>query len=871
MTEPVPAKPAPQIIAGGAGAVAAGANSGVIATGDDATITQINQVTQIAQQIRLPEAATRPVADVPAPAGTINVPAAGQVFLGRREELDVLAATLENGPGGVVVAAVHGLGGVGKSALAAHYAATQVGRLNPIWWITADSPASVEAGLADLAVALQPELGGAPLEVLAQRALAWLAAHPGWLLIADNVTTPADADRLLARTLAGQGRVLVTSRLGQGWHRTGARLLRLDVLTEPDAIDLLIQIATYDQPPVGTTRAEASSAQESGRWEGASALVRELGWLPLAVEQAGAYLRQNQLTARAYLDLLAEHPAVMYDQAARGSDVERTIARSWRLTLDQLAATPLAGQVLRVLAWFAPQDIPRAVLNDLAPAPDLQRALGDLAAYNMLTLADAGISVHRLVQAVARTPGPADPHRQPADIDAARDQATALLAQALPDDGQDPAGWPQWRGLLDHLTALADHTSPSTDTINSAYLLSALGRFLYAQGSAAAAISHQQRAHMAYHRHLDADHPNTLSSRSNLAAAYRAAGDLGRAIPLFEQTLADCERVLGGDHPDTLASRNNLAGAYESAGDLGRAIPLFEQTLADCERVLDGHHPQTLTSRNNLAGAYESAGDLGRAIPLYEQTLAQRERLLGDDHPDTLTSRNNLAYAYRAAGDLGGAIPLYQQTLAERERVLGADHPDTLSSRNNLASAYESAGDLGRAIPLYQATLVEQERILGGDHPHTLTSRNNLAAAYESAGDLRRAIPLYEQTLAQRERLLGEDHPDTLTSRNNLAAAYESAGDLGRATPLFERTLAERERVLGNDHPHTLASRNNLAYAYQAAGDLGRAIPLYQQTLAERERVLGEDHPDTLASRNNLAAAYREARDLGRAIPEPGQ
>jgi len=76
---------------------------------------------------------------------------------------------------------------------------------------------------------------------------------------------------------------------------------------------------------------------------------------------------------------------------------------------------------------------------------------------------------------------------------------------------------------------------------------------------------------------------------------------VGRAIPLFEQTLADCERVLGGDHPQTLTARNNLASACMRAGDVGRAIPLLEQTLADCERVLGGDHPRTKIVRSNLA------------------------------------------------------------------------------------------------------------------------------------------------------------------------------------------------------------------------------------------------------------------------------
>jgi hypothetical protein len=82
----------------------------------------------------------------------------------------------------------------------------------------------------------------------------------------------------------------------------------------------------------------------------------------------------------------------------------------------------------------------------------------------------------------------------------------------------------------------------------------------------------------------------------------------------LEQTLAHCERLLGADDSDTLRCRNNLAGAYQGAGDLVRAIPLFERTLADCERALGGDYPLTKTVRDNLADAVaESArGGPGR-------------------------------------------------------------------------------------------------------------------------------------------------------------------------------------------------------------------------------------------------------------------
>ncbi|ONI91716.1 hypothetical protein ALI22I_07555 [Saccharothrix sp. ALI-22-I] len=784
------------------------------------------------------------------PSGVGRVPVSSGVFVGRGGELARLEAALA-GSGRAVVVAVHGLGGVGKSTLAARFAELHAGRFAPVWWVTADSPAAIDTGLAELAVALVPELAGVPLERRTESAVRWLAARDGWLLVLDNLTAPADAAGLLARVRTGT--VLITSRRGGGWGGV-AEPVPLDVLPAEQAVDLLTRIVRAEWPEADLT--------------GADRVCAEVGWLPLAVEQAGAYLAQTRITPVAYLELLRRYPARMFTATAEGGDAQRTMARIWHVTLDRLADTPLAGRVLRHLAWYAPDAIPRTLVAGAFDEPELSEALGRLAAYSMITLTGDTVGVHRLVQAVTRTPDPADPHRQPTGIAHARDTTTATLAATLAESHPRwPADWPVFQTVLPHARALLDHTLPDTDTEPLCHLANRLGLYLDGQGDTTTAIALHTRATHSRQRLHGPGHPETLASRNNLAHAYRAAGDLGRAIPLLEATLADAERVLGPDHPDTLTSRNNLAGAYRAVGDLGRAIPLFEATLVDRQRVLGPDHPDTLTSRNNLADAYRAAGDLGRAIPLFEAMLADAERVLGADHPTTLTSLNNLAYTYQEAGDLGRAIPLHEATLADTERVLGPDHPDTLASRNNLAGAYRAAGDLGRAIPLYEATLADAERVLGPDHPDTLTSRHNLAYAYQSVGDLGRAIPLLEATLVDRQRVLGPDHPTTLTSLNNLAIAYRAAGDLGRAIPLYEATLADAERVLGPDHPDTLISRNNLAGAYQESGDLGRAIPLLEATLVDRQRVLGPDHPTTLTSRHNLARAYRSAGDLGRAIP----
>ncbi|MCX4845694.1 tetratricopeptide repeat protein [Streptomyces sp. NBC_00893] len=714
--------------------------------------------------VNLPPQAEHWAREVKAPPNTVNLPgSASGVFVGREDALDRLRDMLTDSGDAAVTqtGAVHGLGGIGKSTLALHYAVRYRDAYTLVWWINAEAPELIEAGLAALATRLCPHWAcGATAEERTAWAVAWLQWHPGWLLVFDNVEHP-DRLRPYLGSLPG-GHHLATSRKATGWHTIGPTL-PLDLLGPAASADLLCKIAYGRRTPTPEQREEAE------------ALAAELGYLPLALEQAGAYLHQTGKEITAYRRALPR----MLSRHSEGTDPERTVARVWNQSLKAIRERdPLAVTLLNAAAWLAPDNIPRALLTPLAPDPNgavdaVDEALGVLHSYNMITLSGRTFSVHRLLQVVLRTPVPGTDHSA-----TGRTAAEQALLASLPPSG-DPLSATTRQGdeLMPHITALATNLPPASAT------------------------------------------DTTIKLFDRAAIQARKAGQRARAVPLFEAILAQCVRVLGDTHPHTLRSRNNLASAYREAGDLVRAVPLFEATLAQCVRVLGDTHPDTLISRNNLAYAYRQAGQRARAVPLFEATLAQRVRVLGDTHPDTLISRNNLAYAYRDMGDLVRAVPLFEATLAQCVRVLGDTHSDTLISRNNLASAYREAGDLVRAVPLFEATLAQRVRVLGNTHPSTLISRSNLAYAYRAAGELARAVPLFEATLAQCVRVLGNTHPSTLISRNNLAYAYRDMGDLARAVPLFEATLAQRVRVLGDTHPDTLRSRNNLARLKAVEGE----------------------------------------------------
>ena len=426
--------------------------------------------------------------------------------------------------------------------------------------------------------------------------------------------------------------------------------VRLDVLDPAEAQALLAAILTPDRP------------REA---DGAAELCAELGFLPLAIEQAGAYLAQAGATPREYLDLLARYPAAMYQAAAEGGDAARTIARIWRVTLDRLADDPLAGQVLRILAWYAPDAIPRALLDGLADPPAVLAAVGRLAAYSMLT-ADAGtLAVHRLVQAVTRTPDPGDPHRDPQAIDDARDQATRQLAGALP-DWQDPAGWPGWRMLLPHIDALASHAPPDTDTQATAYLLNQAGAFLDGQGQPGRAAGHLQRA---------------------LADRRAGAGRRTTPTPWPRGTTSPTPTRPRGTWagPSRCTSRPWPTGCGCWARTTPRPWPRGTTSPTPTGRRGTWAGPSRCTSR-----PWPTAAGAGRRPPRHPD-LAEQPRL-----------------AYQGGGGPGPGHPAVRADPGRPAAGAGRRPPRHPGLAEQPRLRLPGAGDLGRAIPLYEQTLADR-------------------------------------------------------------------------------------------------------------------------------------------------------------------
>ncbi|KOX21267.1 hypothetical protein ADK67_27650 [Saccharothrix sp. NRRL B-16348] len=725
---------------------------------------------------------------------------------------------------GVVVS---GMGGVGKSQLAARHAWS-------VWadpvvdvavWVSALSRDAIVTTYADAAtrvlVQQDPQIADRPPEQAAARFREWLASTSRrWLIVLDDVQDPAHLRGLDPPPSAG-GQVVVTSRrrdaaAGRGDHR----VIELDVFTPDEALSYLAETMA------GTA--------DGGVRDRLAGLATELGCLPLALSQAAAYLAdQPLLTVTTYRKMLADRRRTLAELTPPEHALpehQLTIAATWSVSIDRadLVENPtqprgagLARPLLEIAALLDPHGIPLdmfsapPVLDHLTTLArrrvdhdDVNDGLTRLHRFNLITLTPdrpaKAVAVHALVQRAVRDAlSPDHLHTL------AHTTADTLLGiwpdvdTVHPDLGQ---------ALRSNTTTLHTHTTPALLTPALHDVLERAGKSLGGSGQVHAAITYWHNLYGHINSQLGPDHPDTLNTRGKLAYWRGAAGDPGSAVAGFEALLTDHLRVMGPDHPDTLDTRSKLASWRGSAGDQAGAVAGFEALLADRLRVLGPDHPDTLNTRGSLAYWRGEEGDPGSAVAGLEALVTDQLRVLGPDHPDTLNTRGSLAYRRGEADDPGSAVAELEALLSDRLRVLGPDHPDSLHTRIDLAYWRVEAGDPGSAVAESEALLADRLRVLGPDHPDTLITRGILAHSRGEAGDPVGAVAGFKALLPDHLRVMGPDHPVTLSTRANLARWRGEAGDPGSAVAELEALLADHLRVLGPDHPSTMITRNKLTH-----------------------------------------------------------
>ncbi|HEY6327639.1 MAG TPA: FxSxx-COOH system tetratricopeptide repeat protein [Candidatus Cybelea sp.] len=724
-------------------------------------------------------------------------------FSGREAQLNALERVLARDGG---IAALCGLGGLGKSSLAREYAWRNREAYAVIWWLNAQTEDALVEGLLRLGSIFVRGLDRhADRRAAAQQVVRTVLgglSKPA-LLIFDNV----EDERVLRAWLPRAGaHVLVTSR-NTAWS-SDVTPIALNVWPLDVAADYV--------------RSESARADVTG--DDAQAIAETLGGLPLALAHAAAALRgRRMVSAQRYLQRVNDY----LKSAPQHVEYPRSVFATFSTAIAQAEHEAAgAADLLCFAAAFAPDAIPSELFEQPADrypqalqpvvTDELRRneALGVLDRFSLLAYAPAShsYSVHRLVQLAARDVVSGDAR-------AWARCAAAVAEAAFPEPVLET--WPQCERLLAHARAA----------------LSAVGK----DASLSAA---------------------RLSLRCGIYLLER--GDYGGAEALLTPALATLEKLLRSDDAEVARALYELAIVYTHEGRYAEAAPQMERALSIREAVLGPEHPDVAKTLTDSATMYHKLGRYDEEEPRYLRALAIAEKALGPEHASVAATLNDLAFFYDWQGRDAEAKSLQLRALAIREKVLGPDHPDVALSLNNLGKFYFREERYAELEPLMTRAVTILEKALGPDHPDIGHTLNNLALVYGRMGRYDEARAVATRGLRIRETALGPEHAEVAVTLNSLAKLCEAQARFEEAESLHVRVLRIREKAFGNDHTEVAAALGDLASLYEAQGRFDEAEPLLARALQIRENVLDGDHPELVAIRKSLAnlrarMAYRSS------------
>ncbi|WP_328644712.1 FxSxx-COOH system tetratricopeptide repeat protein [Amycolatopsis sp. NBC_00348] len=852
-------------------------------SGEGGTVSPARAVSSVASTARH----ERPSSDENPPVWG-KIPAKNLNFTGRDDLLDQLGERLGAGTTAVLPAALHGMGGIGKTQMAVEFIYRHLQDYDLVWWIQATEETQIRSSLTELAQHLRlPGCDEAITAVPAVReALRLGRPYRRWLLVFDSAENPDMARRFFP--VNGPGEILVTSR-NPDWAGI-ARPLEVAVFERSESRDLL--------------RRRGPAISDSD----ADLLSEKLGDLPLAIAQAAAWRAETGMPVQEYLRLFDEKVTEVLSTSAP-ADYEVSVAAAWNVSFDELSRrNPAAHQLLQVCAFFAPEPIARSLFTGvrgveitaeldeaLRDPMELGRAIRDINKFGLAKI-DHGndtIVLHRLVQLVLRN------RLSRQDRAHMRHGAHMLLANLDPRDPASPKHWPRYQILLPHVysaeligcddrwvrqlvinllkflyhwgdhegaLALADQTvrawsvpdadadvRPETD-LQVLQASERLGFYYWVVGRYTEAAEVTQRTLDLYLETLGADAEQTINAELTVALVLKANGDFAAARSLGDRTYVKTRGLFGEDDPITLNAAHDFVVSLLLTGEYEEARRLAQETYDRRAQILGYDHDATISTQVLLVIARRELGEYPWARIEQERIAERALKLYGENSVGTLRRRYHQAVACRKDGDHEAALALSDAALKRFRERYGDKHPNALACALGHSIDLRHAKDFTKARALGEQVFNLYRESVGEQHPHTLSAALDLGVTMRLSGDPASARAIDERSLEQLRTLLGADHPHSIVCAIDVASDLFALGRVEEAAAIDDEMLTRARRILGKDHPTTLAAQLNRSLDLRAQGDDGEADVLYQDVMERYRAVLGETHPGTLSASRGVRA-----------------
>jgi len=698
-------------------------------------------------------------------------------FAGRESVLTNLESLLPSQGGGL--ATLFGLGGVGKTQTAVEFAFRRCGQALT-WWLPAEEPSGLLAEYCTLAPSLGVNTRGiSDLKVVARQVRIALELASNWLLVFDNVDKPTDVTEFLPSSATGS--VLLTTR-NPNFGVLGA----------------MVAIEPWDRKTAAKFLTQKTKQSDVT----AEVLADELGGLPLACEQAGAYIAATGISLSEYLDLFLDRRKELWSEEAQHlSELGRqvTVATVWDLSLAKVGANETGAiELLRLLSFMAAEAVPLRIISQygqmaaglltLAAGKPLflNRIVGALRRYSLIDRLDVVVRVHRLLQAVIRD-GMSETLRSKWIM-----SATRITEAAFQFDKDDPTAWPLAREILPHAVAAAAWHVEGLSSKNAVTLApdtnlesaaEELSRLLKKLASYFRVSAQYQAARSALDQALEVDkiRPSTdyrslVGTTIELGQILREQGDLEGSRRAQERAIEICTSNDEFEGRQISAALLNLGQVMRAEGNVVGAIGIFRKAMAVSSKGAGKHDADLATILNHYGEALAEQGDFPEARQAFQRAFALDQANFGPAHPTLARDLLGLAKVSRLKNDLASAKRASEQALSIYEKNYQSSHPVIADALMDYAATLALDDKPAAARVKYNQANKMYESFYGTDHVKCADALYQLGLIESELGEETSAAA---RLVAAREIYLkryGADHARILDITRELKSLSGNVG-----------------------------------------------------------------------------------------------
>ena len=706
---------------------------------------------------------------------TNNLPEQNKYFSGRVDVLEYIDSLFNKEKKDTIsiCQTISGLGGIGKTQLSIQYAYNYHYKYKTcIWFVDAESSSSIYNSFSVFVQQFNLFLPKNYNTKDLQRAIkAWLSENRGWLVILDNLENVDTILPYLPDKINGQ--ILITTRNTRLDYGTPFLL---------NVFDLNEALIFMKKRLSNTNECKMEYYKYKDFSEKSTVLIKRLGYLPLALEQAAAYIKEVRCSISDYLELLNQSSVDAFsDKYASPEYYTSIVTSTWNIEDS-------SQQLLNLCAYMGADNIPVnffAEMRDLLPDPlknalskqlTLNRVVTGLRTYSLASGTVEYINIHRLVQEVIR---------KHLEIEEGNNSGVNrwlqldfnMLESYLPTSCEEAYGVSQFMPIAIHAESIADHYSILVKTKSLKLKIANL--------------------------------------YDKIGDCYDDCGIFDNAFRNYSSSLHIKELYLGKKHSETAIQYDNIGLLYTRTGDYLEAVKWHKKAIHILESSLGKKSLDTATAYNNLGLALVKNGDYDKGISWYQKCIDIELKILGDDHIELAADYNNMGEAYHQKHDEESALKYLKLALEIKEKQIGCMNSNIAITYNNLGSVYWRLKQYDNAIKYTQKSLNIYKRIYGEKHPNFALEMANLASILADMGDLEKARHDYMIAIEVGISSLGLSHPETAKTIDGMGTTYLSDGQIKFALPYFLLAYKLLTGSLNQKHSDVMLVYNHLQIVHQ--------------------------------------------------------